>query len=37
VHNRRSVANLNTLIYLVINVRALDRARTINRGLLQIS
>lgn len=35
--NRRSVANLNTLIYLVINVRALQRAQSINRGLLQIS
>ena len=37
VHNGRSVANLNTLIYLVINVRALHRARSIKRGLLQIS
>lgn len=37
VHNGHSVANLNTLIYLVINVRALQRARSINRGLLQIS
>jgi Transposase DDE domain len=37
VRTMRSVANLNTLIYLVINVRALDRAKTINRGLLQIS
>jgi Transposase DDE domain len=37
VHNRRSVANLNTLIYLVINVRALQRAQSINRGLLQIN
>jgi len=34
VHNGRSVANLNTLIYLVINVRALQRARSINQGLL---
>jgi hypothetical protein len=34
VHNGRSVANLNTLIYLIINVRALQRARAINRGLL---
>jgi len=34
VHNGRSVANLNTLIYLVINVRALQRARSINAGLL---
>jgi hypothetical protein len=37
VHNGRSVANLNTLIYLVINVRALQRAKSINRGLLQMS
>lgn len=34
VHNGRSVANLNTLIYLVINVRALQRAKSINAGLL---
>jgi hypothetical protein len=34
VRNGRSVANLNTLIYLVINVRALQRARSINAGLL---
>ncbi|BCL79220.1 hypothetical protein ccbrp13_16850 [Ktedonobacteria bacterium brp13] len=31
VHNQRSVANLNTLIYLVINVRALVRAKSINK------
>ncbi len=37
VHNGRSVANLNTLIYLIINVRALQRARSINAGLLSIS
>lgn len=37
VRNRRSVANLNTLIYLIINVRALDRAKSINKGLLQMS
>jgi len=37
VHNMRSVANLNTLIYLVINVRALQRAKSINRGLLQMN
>jgi hypothetical protein len=37
VHNGRSVANLNTFIYLVINVRALQRAKSINRGLLQMS
>ena len=34
VRNGRSVANLNTLTYLVINVRALQRARTINAALL---
>ena len=34
VHNGRCVANLNTLIYLVINVRALQRAKSINAGLL---
>src|SRR6266568_4837483 len=36
VRNMRSVANLNTLIYLVINVRALQKAQLTNRGLLQI-
>jgi hypothetical protein len=34
VHNGQTVANLNTLIYLVINVRALQRAKSINRELL---
>jgi hypothetical protein len=37
VRNGRSVANLNTLIYLVIHGRALQRARTINAGLLSTS
>lgn len=37
VRNRRSVANLNTLIYLLINVRALSRAKSTNRGLLPMS
>jgi len=36
VHNGHSVANLNTLIYLVINVRALQRAKSINKAILQI-
>jgi hypothetical protein len=36
VRNGRSVRNLNTLIYLIINVRALQRATSINRGLLQM-
>lgn len=34
VRNARAVANLNTLIYLVVNVRALDRAKSINARLL---
>jgi len=34
VRNGRSVANLNTLIYLVINVRAIQRIQSINTGLL---
>jgi hypothetical protein len=37
VRNGRSVKNLNTLIYLVINVRALAKAKAINRGLLQMN
>lgn len=37
VRNGQSVANLNTLIYVIINGRALDRAKSINRGLLQMS
>jgi hypothetical protein len=37
VRNGRSVANLNTLIYLIINVRALQRAKSINKGLLQMN
>jgi hypothetical protein len=37
VRNRRSVANLNTLIYVVINARALRRAKSTNRGLLPMS
>ncbi|HYU77319.1 MAG TPA: hypothetical protein VEL31_32015 [Ktedonobacteraceae bacterium] len=34
VRNGRSVARLNTLTYIVVNVRALQKARTINRELL---
>ena len=34
VRNIRSIRNLNTLIYLVINVRVLAKAKSINRGLL---
>lgn len=37
VRNQRSVANLNTLIYVIINVRALNRAKSINKGLLQMN
>jgi hypothetical protein len=36
VHNGRSVANLNTLIYVMINARALQRARSINACLLTL-
>jgi hypothetical protein len=36
VRNGRSVANLNTLIYLVINLRAIERAKSINAELLSI-
>ncbi|GER89809.1 hypothetical protein KDW_39710 [Dictyobacter vulcani] len=36
VRNRRSVHMLNTLIYLIINTRALQRAKSINTRLLQI-
>jgi len=37
VRNGRSVANLNTLTYLIINVRALAKAKSINKGLLQMN
>ena len=37
VRNRRSVANLNTLISILINGRTLDRAKSTNRGLLHMS
>ncbi len=37
VRNIHSVRNLNTLTYLVINVRALQRANSINKGLLPMS
>ena len=36
VRNRHSVRNLNTLTYIIINVRALVRARSINARSLQI-
>jgi len=31
VRNARSVKNLNTLTYIIINVRALERAKSINK------
>jgi hypothetical protein len=37
VRNGHSVKNLNTLIYVIINVRALERAKSINTGLLQMN
>jgi len=37
VRNRGSVTNLNTLIYVVINVRTLQKARSTNKGLLQMN
>ena len=37
VRNGRSVANLNTLISIVIHVRALEKAQSLNRGLLQMN
>src|SRR6266568_4587559 len=36
VRNIHSVRNLNTLIYLIINVRALQKAKSINTGLLHM-
>ena len=37
VRNRRSVENLNTLTYLSINAHALQRAKSINTGLLHMN
>ncbi len=37
VRNIHSVRNLNTLIYLVINARVLAKAKSINKGLLQMN
>lgn len=37
VRNGRSVAPLNTLIYIIMNVRALQKAKSINRGLLPMN
>ncbi len=35
VRNQRSVHNLNTLIYIVINVKAIQRVKSLNARLLQ--
>ncbi|HEY7415656.1 MAG TPA: hypothetical protein VH593_10725, partial [Ktedonobacteraceae bacterium] len=37
VRNRRSVANLNTLTYVIVNVRVVEKAKSINRRLLQMN
>jgi hypothetical protein len=37
IRNQHSVRNLNTLIYLIINVRALKRVRSINTELRQMN
>ena len=37
VRNGHSVSNLNTLIYIIINVRALQKAKSINKRLLQMN
>ena len=37
VRNGRSVRNLNTLTYLIINVRALQKAHSINKGIQQMN
>ena len=37
VRNGCSVAHLNTLTYIIINVRALAKAKSINKGLLQMN
>ena len=36
VRNGRSVAHLNTLIYVIVNVRVLEKAKSINKRLLQM-
>ncbi|HTK05840.1 MAG TPA: hypothetical protein VL485_01615 [Ktedonobacteraceae bacterium] len=33
--NRRSVTNLNTLTYILINLKALQKARAVNASLLR--
>lgn len=36
VRNRHSIANLNTLTYVIVNVRVLAKAKSINQRLLQM-
>lgn len=37
VRNARSIANLNTLTYVIVNVRVLEKAKSIHQGLLQMN
>lgn len=37
LRNRHAVANINTLTYVIINTRALNRAKSINNRLLVLS
>jgi hypothetical protein len=37
VRNERSFTHLNTLIYIIMNVPALAKAKSISRGLLQMN
>ena len=37
VRRMHAVCNLNTLTYVIINVRALQRAKSINKGILQMN
>jgi|SRR5581483_3683633 len=37
LRNARSIARLNTLIYVIVNVRVLQKAKSINAGLLQMN
>ena len=37
VRNGRSVANLNTLTYIILNVHALQKAHSINKGILAMN
>lgn len=37
LRNGRSIAHLNTLIYILINMKALARAKSMNKGLLPMN